>query len=143
MAALLAAEGVALRPHLLEDVAIADGSRHDVDAVVLHRDAEAEVGHHCRDHGVARERASVAHAQGEDGQDLVAVDDIAFRVDREATIRVTIMRDADVGSMLDNGRDEVVQVSAAAALIDVEAVRRRMDGHHARARAAHGLGRHR
>ena len=140
MPALLAAQGVALGSHLLEDVAIADGRRHDADAVALHSDAEAEIRHDRRDHGVARQRAPVAHAQGEDGQDLVAVDDMSFRIDREATVSVTVVRDADVRSMLEHSGDEILEVRAAAALIDVQAVGRCVNGHDMGARAAHRLG---
>ena len=58
--------------HRLEHVAVADGGLDDGDALAVHRDPEAEVGHHGRDRGVVaaagRPRASPGPARRGSGR---------------------------------------------------------------------------
>ena len=65
---------------------------------------------------------ALLEAQRQDGEDLVAVDDVALVVDREAAVGVTVEREPDVGAVLDDGRLERVEVGRAAAVVDVQAV---------------------
>ena len=71
----------------------------------------------------------------EHGQDLVPVDHLPAGVHRQAPVRVTIVRDAGVGPLLDDGCPEHVQMGRAAALVDVLAVGLGPDRDHIRARA--------
>ncbi len=141
MAGLLAAEGVAVLLHRLEHVPVADAGLHDLDALALHGQLEAEVGHHGADDGVAAQLAGLAHGQRQHGEDLVAVDLRAGAVDREAAVRVAVVRDAEVGAVLDHGLLEEPQVGGAAAVVDVEAVRLGADGDDLGTRPGEGLGR--
>ena len=143
MTALLATEGITLRAHFLKHVAIAYRGGDHGNSLLLHCEAEAEVGHHCRHDGVACQRAAVAHAQSEDRQDLIAINDVTFGIDSKAAIGVAVVGYADVRAVLQHGSDEIVEVRAAASLIDVETVRRGMNGHHVGACATHRLGRDR
>ena len=68
-------------------------------------------------------RAGVAQRQGQHGQDLVAVDDLAGGVDGQAAVGVAVVRDPGVGAVLDHGGRQRVQVGGAAALVDVQPVR--------------------
>ena len=54
------------------------------------------------DDGVVGQPAPLAQRDREQREDLVAVDDLAVRVDRQAAVRVTVVRDADVGPVLDH-----------------------------------------
>ncbi len=77
-----------------------------------------------------REQALVAQGEGEDGEDLVAVDDVALVVDRQAAVGVAVEGEAGVGTVLDDGTLEGPQVRRSAAVVDVEAVGGRVDRDH-------------
>ncbi len=128
MPGLLAAEREALGLHRLQDVPVADRRLDQLDALALHRQLEAEVRHHRADDGLLAELAGVPHREGQDGEDLVAVDLLARRVHGEAAVGVAVVRDAQVGAVLDDGGAQQVQVGGAAAVVDVQAVRVRADG---------------
>ncbi len=120
---LLAAQGVALGLHRLQDVAVADGRLDEVDALALHGDLEAQVRHHGADDGVLAQLPGLAHGEGQHREDLVAVDLLAGRVHGQAAVGVAVVRDAEVGAVLDDGGPEQRQVRGAAAVVDVQAVR--------------------
>ena len=62
----------------------------DADAALLHQPVEAEVRHH-------RHRDDVdAEVEGEDGEDLVAVDGVAVAVDGEHAVAVAVEGDPEV-----------------------------------------------
>ena len=48
-------------------------------------------------------------------------------VDREAAVGVAVVRDAEVGAVLDDGGAQRVEVGRAAAVVDVETVRLGVD----------------
>ena len=140
MTALLAAEHVAVGLHLLEHVAIADAGLDDGDLCLAHRDLESEIGHHrCHDR-VVRELARVTHALGEDREDVIAVDHVAEAIDREAAIGIAVVRDARIGAVLLDRRDEILEMRASAVLVDVVAIGRVMDRDHRGAGARVELG---
>ncbi len=141
MAGLLAAERVAVLLHRLQHVPVADPGLHDLDALALHGQFEAEVGHHGADDRVPAQLAGLAHGHRQHREDLVAVDLRAGAVHGQAAVRVTVVRDAEVGSVLDHGRLEQAEVGGAAAVVDVEAVRLGADRDDLRAGPGEGLGR--
>ena len=98
VAGLLAAEREAAFGHRLEHVAVADAGLHDRDAVLGHRAVQSEVAHHGRDERVVHQVPALLHRHRQDRHDLVAVDDAAARVHREAAVGVAVVGDADVGS---------------------------------------------
>ena len=104
VAGLLATEGVAGDLHRLEHVAVADLGLAHPDAGGAHGLHEAEVAHHGRDDGVLGEPALLVQREREDREELVAVDDVALGVDRQAAVGVAVEREADVGAVLEDGR---------------------------------------
>src|SRR5438132_583496 len=76
----------------------ADRGLLDRDAVRGHRLPEAEVAHHRHRDRIVRERTALFHPDREYGEDLVAVDDVAGRVDGKAAVRVAVVRDPGVGT---------------------------------------------
>ena len=66
--------------------------------------------------------AGLAHRQRQDGEDLVAVDDLAAPVHREAAVGVTVQGEADVGAVLEDRGLQHLEVGRPAALVDVGAV---------------------
>ncbi len=125
---LLAAEREAAGLHLLQDVPVADRRLDEGQALALHGQLEAQVGHHGRHDGVLAQRARLAHPEGEDGQDLVAVDLVAVAVHRQAAVRVAVVRHAEVGAVLDDRGAQAGEVRGAAGVVDVEAVGVGADG---------------
>ena len=94
VAGLLAAEDVATGAHRLEHVAVADGGLDVGDRRARASRCETRVGHHRGDDGVVAQRAATAHGEREHGQDLVAVDELAVGVDRQAPVGVAVVGDA-------------------------------------------------
>ena len=122
MTALLASEHVAVRLHLFEHVAIADACLDDSDLRLAHRDLEAEVRHDGSHDSVVRELACIAHALGEDCEDVIAIDNIAETVDSEATIGVAIVSDTRISAVFLDGCNEIFEMRATAVLVDVVAI---------------------
>ena len=127
VAGLLAAEGEAGQLHRLEDVAVTHLRLPYADPGGLHRLHEAEVAHHGGHDRVVLQLTGLPHRQREDGQDLVAVDDLAVRVDREAAVGVAVEGEADVGTVLEDCLLQHVEVGRAAAVVDVDPVGLRAD----------------
>ena len=74
-------------------------------------------------------------------QQLVAVDDRAGRVDGQAPVGVTVVRQPQVGAVLDDSRLQALQVRRTAAVVDAGAVAVRGDGDDLRAGSPVQLGR--
>ena len=97
----------------LEHVAVADVGRHDADPVLAHQPVEAEVRHHGDGDEVD------AEVEREDGEDLVAVDDVAFAVDGEHAVAVAVEGDAEVEAAVGHDALQEREVGRAAADVDV------------------------
>ena len=128
VAALLAAEDEPASSHRLEHVAVADTGLNDGDLSSLHRLLEAEVCHDGRDHSAIDQGTGRIHRAGKDGQNVVTVDKVAIGINSKAAVCITVVRDTSVGAIRNHGRDEIIHVSAAAPVIDVQAIRRGMNG---------------
>ena len=101
------------------------------------RQQQAEVAHHGGHEGVLGQHAALAHGQGEDGHDLVAVDDLAGRVDGQAAVGVAVVGDAQRRRRARRPRAcRLLQVRRPAAVVDVEAVRARRRSRRPRRRPA-------
>ena len=120
---LLAAKREPVRIHRLKDVAVTDLGLVDVNVVLTHRQDEAEVAHDRRDDGVGGQAMVLLQSQGEDGDDVVAVDDVAIVVDGQAAVGIAVEGQAHIGPDLDNLGLQLLRVSGTAALVDIEAVR--------------------
>ena len=68
--------------------------------------------------------------QGQDGQDLVTVDDLAGGVHRQAAVGVTVVRDPGVSPVLGHRRRQGLQVRRTTVGVDVLAVRLGADRDH-------------
>ena len=106
MAALLPAEPAPGHLHALEDVLVSDRRADDVPPGRLDRGLQAPVRQHRDDEAAARQRIALKAVKGEDPEHLVAVDDVAARIDRDQAVGIAIEREADVGTALDHGPRE-------------------------------------
>jgi hypothetical protein len=74
--------------------------------------------------------ALVARGQREDGENLVAVDDVAPGVDGEAPVGVTVERESRIGAVLHHRLLKIAHVRGPAPLVDVVAVGLGVNGQH-------------
>ena len=88
--------------HPLEDVLVADRRPDDLAAGRLDDRLEPAVREDRHDEAAARQRVAGQPVEGEDAEDLVAVDDPAVGVDRDEPVGVAIEREADIRA----GRDD-------------------------------------
>ena len=90
VARLLASQHAAVLAERLEHVPVADVGRDHADPALAHQPVEAEIRHHGDGDQIDLQ------VEGEDRQDLVAVDRLAFGIDREHAIAVAVEGDAEV-----------------------------------------------
>ena len=84
---------------------------------------EADVRHHGADDGVVGQLAAVVEqGHGQDRQDRVAVDVGAVGGDGQTAVGVAVVRDAQVGPVLEDSGPQHVEVGRADPVVDVEAV---------------------
>ena len=128
MAALFAAHRVAALVEGLEDVAVADRRLDDMDALALHGQAEAEVGHHGGDDRVFAQGAATMQIGGTDGHDVVAVDDASGVVDGQQAVGVAVERQSEIGAIGHDRCAERVEMRGTAVVVDVATVGSVVDG---------------
>ena len=100
VAALLATEAGPRDLHPLEDVLVADGRPDDGPAGGLDGGLEAAVREDRDDEGPAGQGVAAEALQGQHAEDLVTVDDVAGRVDRDEPVGVAVEGEPDVGAAL-------------------------------------------
>ena len=88
-----------------------------------------------------RQLAALVQGDREQGEQLVAVHDRARGVDGEAPVGVAVVRQAERGAVLDDGRLQGLQVGRAAAVVDALAVAVGVDRDDVGARTPVDLGR--
>ena len=87
--------------------------------------------------------AALVQRQRADGQDRVAVDDLAVGGDGQAAVGVAVVGDAEVGAVRADRLDQRAEVGGPDAVVDVPAVGLAADRVHRGAGAAVDLGRDR
>ena len=133
MAGLLAAEEQRFASQRLEHVAVADVGDDDADPALLHQAVEAEVRH-------LRDGDSVdSEVEGEDREDLVAVDRLAPLVDGKHPVAVAVERDPEVEALLTHDPREERQIGRSTPDVDVVAVGVVPDRRHLGAELLEGL----
>ena len=122
MAALFAADVEVLGEHGFDDVAVADFCAKDAAMVFAECVVESEVAHDGGDEGIFCEGASANVIHCGDGEDFVAVHDVAFFVAELEAVGVAIVADADVCAGFADEACDFFGVGAAAAGVDVSSV---------------------
>src|SRR5690606_1418739 len=95
---------------------------HDINAVLLHGVIQADVAHLSGDDGVLRELFVFGEVYRANGQNMVAVDDLAAVIGHDHAVTVAVQADADVGAVLGDGFAQALRVQSSGFVIDVEAV---------------------
>ena len=106
MAALLAAEAGPRHLHPLEDVLVADGRPDDLAAGRLDAVWRPPFERTETTSAPSGSDAALEPVEGEDPEDLVAVDDLAGRVDRDQPVGVAVEGEPDVRAALPDRRGE-------------------------------------
>ena len=127
VAALLAAQDRSRHLHPLEDVLVADGGPDDVAAGRLDGRLESAVREHRHDEAAAGQCPTGQAVEGQDAQDLVAVDDPPARIDRDQPVGVAVERETDIRAGRDDGLGQGRRSRRARPDVDVAAVGCGMD----------------
>ena len=96
MARLLPAEVEPRRLQLGQHEAVADGCLYQLDALLGHGVAQTQVRHDGHDDRLLRQQTPLPSVDGADGDDLVAVDEVAVGVHREHPVGIPVERQTDV-----------------------------------------------
>ena len=123
MAGLLAAYGIALFEHTLEDIAVADLRYLAVYIIIGAELVEAHVAHDCDNGRVAVELAALLHILCANGDYLIAVNNFAVFVNRKKSVCVAVEGEARHKTVLNDIFSKIFKVSRAAVVIDIDAVR--------------------
>ncbi len=129
VAGLFAAEDVAFFEHFFQDVAVADFGLDEVDAFFFEEAIKADVGHDGADDGGVIEFAFGFEAFSADGEDVVAVEDIAFFVHGDDAVGVAVEGEAHVSACVFYEGLNFFGGGGAALGVDVGAVGGGVDGH--------------
>ena len=97
--------------------------RHDFPAVRGERFVEPEVAHHGRDEGVLLQLSAAQQIDRGDGENFIAIHDLALLVAEQNAIGVAVVRDPDQGAAFPNESLDFLRINAAAMGVDVGAVR--------------------
>ncbi len=88
---------------------------------------ESAVRQHRHHESAARQGAAGEAVEGEDPEDLIAVDDLPGRIDRDQPIGIAVEGEADVGPGPHDRLGQGCRVRRPATDVDVDPVRIRMD----------------
>ncbi|CAB4791080.1 unannotated protein [freshwater metagenome] len=84
--------------------------------------------------------ASLAHRQRQDPHDVIAVDQSSVRINGQTTIGISIVRDASVSSVLEDGGLQRLRVCRTTVVINGPAIESVRQHHNVRAKGAQRLG---
>ncbi len=108
--------------HALEHVAVADIGDLHPHVPLPHGPVEAQVAHAGDHHRVTRQAALLHEPGGQQGEDLVAVDDGPRAIDRQDPVGVSVEGKSEVELPLHDKRGEGAGVGRAALGVDVDPV---------------------
>ena len=98
VAALFATNNGVDLAHLVQNVLVPHLGLHDRNARSIHRFGKAKVTHDCRNYHIIAQKTAFLQIECTNGLDHIAVDLVTQFIDEHNTIRIAIMRDANVGT---------------------------------------------
>ena len=123
MARLLTAQRAAVFRHVLVHILVAHGGLGVGDALPVEGAVQPEVGHDGGHHRIAGQLTLLLQVLPADVEDVVAGDDGALLIHREAPVGVAVVGEADVQPVGHHEPPQGVDMGGAHAVVDVEAVR--------------------
>ena len=140
MAALFAAEIQISLHHFLNDIAIANFRPDNFAADRAERFIEPEVAHHRGDQRLLREPAGFQEVDRGNGQDLVAIHQLAVFVAKQNAVGIAVMGDAELRPRFLHDALDLTRERAAAFRVDVCPVRLVVHDRDGRAQLAQNAG---
>ena len=122
MAALLAAQTVAVHHHVFVDVLVAHLGLLIADAALVEGLVQTEVAHNGGHHGVAHELPFLFQVLAAEVENMVSGDDLALFVHRQAPVRVAVKGEACVQTVFHHKLLQALNVGGAGIGVDVVAV---------------------
>ena len=108
-------------------MAIPHGCFDHLDTCGGHRSTKTKVRHDRHHNGVTGEHTSRAHVACEDGDDSIAVDEIAEMVNSNEPIGITIECEPGIGTISEHRLLQALRVSRSTAVVDIGAIRVSVD----------------
>src|SRR6185437_6402555 len=142
VAGLFAAHVEAAFVHHAQHIAIAHGGAREGEVETFQVAFQTGVRHHGADDAAALEFAAALPGASDEGEDLVAVDDLAVFIGHHHAVGIAIERDAEIGAHLADLARHRFGRGGAAFGIDVETVGIDADLHDVRAQLPQHGGRH-
>ena len=133
MPRLFPAEDITLVQHLLEDIPVAYSRLHALNPLGSQCLVKPEIAHDRYDRRILNQLALFLKRAGQQIDNHISVDLAALFIDSQTAVRVAVKGDSDIRAFLDNRFRQFVQMSRAAAQIDVAAVRLVADNRQIRA----------
>ena len=127
MAGLFTTERPAVRLKRLEDVAVAHSRLVEGDPAGTERAPQSEVRHDGPDDGVVGQEAPFVEVDPGGRQEVVAVEEGAVGSDGDDPVAIAVERQAGIGTCIDHGLLQALGVHRTAEVVDVAAVRRRIE----------------
>src|SRR6185437_1336486 len=122
VAGLLAADIETAFAHFFDDVAVADGSAHQLEVLFREIAFQPDVRHHGADDAAALQLAAPNPGARDQSQHLIAVDDRAFLVAHHHPVRIAVEGDAKISARLLDLLDHGPRRGRADILVDVQSV---------------------
>ena len=127
MSGLFSADAVSVFDHVLINIFVADFGFFIFNSDRIQRFVKAEIGHNSSDDLVVEQLAAFLHVKTVDIKNMVSGHDIALLINTQAAVRVTVIGKTDVQPIIDHKFLQMFDVGRAAVLVDVQAVRFRVD----------------
>src|SRR5437867_6807221 len=121
--ALFAAKIKFLLHHSFKHIAITDFCAHHLAAVRSERLIEAKIAHDGGDYRILLQSPSLQKVQRRNGENLIAIHNLAILVAKKNTIGIAVVSNADIRATDFNDALDLLRMNAAAAVIDIHAIR--------------------
>src|SRR6202011_4068374 len=108
--------------HFFNHVAIAHFCANDFAAVGCERFVQAEITHHGRDQRVVAKLVRFQKIERGDGENFVAINDLAIFIAKQNAVGIAIVSDTDIGVNQAHDALNFIRMSAAAAVVNVDPV---------------------
>ena len=123
MTGLLAADRIIVLEHFFQYIAVTYSGFDGLAAMSLHSLMQADVTHNSGYQHIVMQLVALHQLQSANQHNLVAVHSLAVFVNYQAAVGVAVIGDTYMSANLDNLLLQSLQMSGAAAVVDVDAVR--------------------
>ena len=123
MTGLLAADRIIVLEHFFQYIAVTDSGFDSLATMSLHSLMQANITHNSGYQHIIMQLVALHQLQSANQHNLVAVHSLAVFVNYQAAVSVTVIGNTYISANLDNLLLQSLQMSGAAAVVDVDTVR--------------------